>query len=91
MKATGVIRRFDDLGRLVVPKELRRKLDMENAMVEFYVEEDKVILKKYVPDGGCKVCGEVGETVKIGDVTLCHKCIQNFSNAQYMNTAGGDN
>lgn len=48
MKATGIVRRVDDLGRLVLPKELRRTLHIKEAdPIEFYVEGDTIILKKY--------------------------------------------
>ena len=48
MKSTGVVRRIDDLGRVVIPKEIRRNLDMaEGDPIEFYVDGDRVILRKY--------------------------------------------
>lgn len=48
MKSTGVIRRIDDLGRIVIPKEIRRSLSIrEGENLEIYIEEDKLILKKY--------------------------------------------
>lgn len=48
MKATGIVRRVDDLGRLVIPKELRRTLHIKEAdPIEFYVEGDTIVLKKY--------------------------------------------
>ncbi len=48
MKATGIVRRVDDLGRLVIPKELRRTLRIKEAdPIEFYVQGDTIILKKY--------------------------------------------
>ena len=49
MKSTGMVRKVDELGRIVVPKELRRKLGIANTdPVEIYCEEDKIILKKYM-------------------------------------------
>lgn len=48
MKSTGVVRRMDDLGRIVIPKELRRTLKIrEGEELEIFLEEDKIILKKY--------------------------------------------
>ena len=48
MKSTGVIRKIDDLGRLVIPKEIRKNLNIHSGEdIEFFIEEDKVILKKY--------------------------------------------
>lgn len=51
MKSTGVVRKVDELGRLVLPIELRRSLGINDKdPLEIYVEDDKIVLKKYVPD-----------------------------------------
>ena len=51
MKSTGIVRRFDDLGRVVIPKEIRRTLLLkEGDPMEIFVEDGGVYLKKYVPD-----------------------------------------
>ena len=51
MKSTGIVRRIDDLGRIVLPKELRRTLDIpEGTPMEIYVEGDRVVLRKYQPE-----------------------------------------
>lgn len=48
MKATGIVRRIDDLGRVAIPKEIRKILHLkDNDTVEFYLEDDKLVLKKY--------------------------------------------
>ena len=74
MKSTGIVRNIDELGRVVVPKELRRKLGIANTdPVEIYVEEDKIILKKYIP-----VCHFYGSTLglrEFKDKNICHSCI----------------
>lgn len=50
MKSTGVVRKVDELGRVVLPIELRRNLDInEKDALEIFVDEDRVILKKYEP------------------------------------------
>ncbi len=50
MKSTGVVRKVDELGRVVLPIELRRNLDInEKDALEIFVDEDKIILKKYEP------------------------------------------
>lgn len=50
MKSTGIVRKVDELGRVVLPKELRNVLEIEHrAPLEIYVDDDKIILKKYVP------------------------------------------
>lgn len=51
MKSTGIVRRIDDLGRVVIPKEIRRTLLLkESDPMEIFVEDGGVYLKKYVPD-----------------------------------------
>lgn len=60
MKSTGIVRKIDGLGRVVVPKELRRTLSIvEGDPVEIFVDEDQIILKKYQANMECAVTGEV--------------------------------
>jgi AbrB family transcriptional regulator, transcriptional pleiotropic regulator of transition state genes len=60
MKSTGVVRKVDELGRIVIPVELRRNMEIElKDGLEIFVEEEKVILKKYEADNACVVTGEV--------------------------------
>ena len=55
MKSTGIIRKVDDLGRIVLPIELRRTLDIaERDELEIYMENDQIILRKYEPS--CVFC-----------------------------------
>lgn len=50
MKATGIVRRIDDLGRVVIPKEIRRSMGIkENDPLEIFVEKDRVIFQRYMP------------------------------------------
>jgi len=50
MKSTGIVRRLDELGRITLPIELRRTLDIEDReSLEIYVEDEKIILQKYLP------------------------------------------
>jgi len=62
MKSTGIVRKLDNLGRVVLPKELRSTLDInERDSLEIYVEDVYIILKKYVPSMTCQVTGEVSD------------------------------
>lgn len=62
MKSTGIVRKVDNLGRLVIPKELRNILGIaEKDALEIFVEDDRIILKKYVPNMTCAVTGEVAD------------------------------
>ncbi|WP_047980704.1 AbrB/MazE/SpoVT family DNA-binding domain-containing protein [Ornithinibacillus contaminans] len=59
MKSTGIVRKVDELGRVVIPIELRRTLDINiKDPLEIYVDNDKVILKKYQPNMACQITGE---------------------------------
>jgi len=59
MKSTGMVRKVDELGRVVIPIELRRSLGIEEKdAIEIYVDHDKIILKKYVPNMSCHITGE---------------------------------
>lgn len=62
MKSTGIVRKVDELGRLVIPKELRRTLKIEEKdAVEIFVDGDQIILKKYMANMTCAVTGEVSD------------------------------
>ena len=73
MKSTGIVRRIDDLGRLVLPAELRRVLDLgERAEVEIYTENDAVILRRYQPT--CTFCGGAEELLDYCGRPVCAAC-----------------
>ncbi|WOV88464.1 AbrB/MazE/SpoVT family DNA-binding domain-containing protein [Sporosarcina oncorhynchi] len=60
MRSLGIVRKVDHLGRIVIPKELRNSLHLEKgAPMEIFVDEDMIILRKYVVDEACIVTGEI--------------------------------
>ncbi|WP_102348011.1 AbrB/MazE/SpoVT family DNA-binding domain-containing protein [Bacillus sp. Marseille-P3661] len=62
MKSTGIVRKVDELGRVVIPIELRRTLGIaEKDALEIYVDDDRIVLKKYKPNMTCNVTGEVSD------------------------------
>ncbi|MBY6054422.1 MAG: AbrB/MazE/SpoVT family DNA-binding domain-containing protein [Bacillota bacterium] len=62
MKSTGIVRKVDELGRVVIPIELRRTLGIaEKDALEIYVDDERIILKKYKPNMTCHVTGEVSD------------------------------
>ncbi len=66
MKSTGIVRRIDDLGRVVLPVELRRTLDLEvRDPVEIFIEGDAIVLRKY--DAACLFCGATRELSPTGE------------------------
>ena len=75
-KATGIVRRIDDLGRVVLPKELRRVYGINpNDSVEIYTSDEEIILRKYQPAGGCSLCGSVADRyAEFGHHRICPGC-----------------
>ncbi|MGG0386180.1 AbrB/MazE/SpoVT family DNA-binding domain-containing protein [Priestia endophytica] len=62
MKSTGIVRKIDELGRVVLPKELRRTLEIEKSdPVEIFVDGESVILRKYQPGNACMITGKVSD------------------------------
>ncbi|MFK3958595.1 AbrB/MazE/SpoVT family DNA-binding domain-containing protein [Guptibacillus hwajinpoensis] len=60
MKSTGVVRKIDELGRIVIPKELRRTLDINvKDPIEIFTSENRVVLQKYQADMACMITGEI--------------------------------
>lgn len=75
MKSTGIVRKIDDLGRIVLPMELRRTLNIEeHDPVEIFTEEDTIILRKYAPVTACVFCGETKDLVSFCNKPICTKC-----------------
>lgn len=71
---TGMTRRMDPLGRLVIPSEMRQKFGLsEGSMVEFLVAGDGILLQRAVPQ--CCVCGVSDEPLHdVNGVCICHSC-----------------
>lgn len=80
MKATGVVRKVDELGRVVVPIELRRTLGIaEKDPLEIFVDGDNIILKKY--ERGCTFCGISDDTVYFKGKLICQSCVDELVNS----------
>ena len=74
MKTTGMIRQLDALGRVVLPIELRRTLDINTRdMLEILVEGNSVILHKYEPN--CLLCGSGSGLTPYKDKQICKRCL----------------
>lgn len=75
MKSMGIVRKMDDLGRIVLPAELRRQFDIaEKDAIEIFTENDKIILKKYEPS--CIFCNNAEDTVSFNNKMVCRNCIK---------------
>ncbi|PPB10876.1 AbrB/MazE/SpoVT family DNA-binding domain-containing protein [Brevibacillus laterosporus] len=75
MKAKGIVRKIDDLGRIVLPKELRDSNGLPSGTpMEMFVDGDRIVLRKYEP--GCVLCGSVQdlEMHKSGKL-VCKSCL----------------
>ncbi len=77
MKSTGIVRKVDELGRVVLPIELRRTLDItEKDALEIYVDGNKIILKKYEPD--CIFCGNAKDISVYKGKNICSECLRDL-------------
>ncbi len=81
MKSTGIVRKVDELGRIVLPIELRRTLDIaERDPLEIYVDGSSIILKKYLP--ACIFCGESRDVAHFKGKNVCPECLKELSQVQ---------
>ena len=79
MKSTGIVRKVDELGRIVLPIELRRTLDIaEKDALEIYVEGSSIILKKYRPN--CVFCDSSKDIITFKGKNVCPKCLKELQN-----------
>lgn len=75
MKSTGIVRKVDELGRIVLPIELRRTLDIsERDALEIYVDGASIILKKYQP--ACIFCDDAKDVVSYKGKNICSNCLK---------------
>lgn len=77
-KATGIVRKIDELGRVVIPKELRRVYGIkEGDAMEIFVDNDEIILRKYTPSDGCTLCGSIADRyAELGSTRICPGCAE---------------
>lgn len=79
MKSTGIVRKVDDLGRIVLPKELRKILGIEERdPLEIYVDGCQVILQKYEPS--CIFCGSATGVENFKGKNICGQCMKDMKN-----------
>ena len=75
MKSTGIVRKVDELGRIVLPIELRRVMDIaERDALEIYVDGPSIVLKKYQPT--CVFCDSAKDVLDFKGKNVCAKCIE---------------
>ena len=79
MKSTGVVRKVDELGRIVLPIEIRKVLDIKQKdAIEIFTDDDKIILKKYQP--ACLFCGNADDITYYKGKLICKSCLKELKN-----------
>jgi transcriptional pleiotropic regulator of transition state genes len=75
MKAIGIVRKVDELGRIVLPMELRRTFNIQKEdPLEIFVDEDSIVLKKYEP--ACIFCGNAEGVTQVHGKNICKTCVE---------------
>lgn len=75
MKSTGMVRKVDDLGRVVLPIEIRQSLDINpRDPLEIFIQNKQIILQKYHP--ACVFCSNVENVVYFNDKRICSECLE---------------
>ena len=79
LKSTGIVRQVDELGRITLPIELRRTLEInEKDSLEIFVEGNTIVLKKYEPS--CMFCGNALNVISYKDRNICSDCLEELKN-----------
>ena len=78
IKSTGIVRKMDELGRVVIPMELRNQFKIvEKDPIEIFVDGSSIILRKYEPN--CVFCGSTKDLYEHNEKLICNKCIEKIS------------
>lgn len=82
MKSTGIVRKVDELGRIVIPMELRNKLKIEEKdPIEIYVEGASIVLRKL--EEACIFCGGKKDILEYKNRPVCNKCIHSIKDSEF--------
>lgn len=75
MKSTGMVRKVDELGRIVLPSEIRKSMDINiRDSLEIFTDGGRIILQKYQP--ACIFCNDADNVVFFADKRVCRACIE---------------
>lgn len=78
MKSTGIFRKIDELGRIVIPREIRNSLEIEERdPLEIYIDGSSIILKKF--EATCIFCENTKNLTKYKDKLICDKCMKKIA------------
>ncbi|MBE7054000.1 MAG: AbrB/MazE/SpoVT family DNA-binding domain-containing protein [Ruminococcaceae bacterium] len=74
LKSTGIVRKIDELGRVTLPSELRKTLDIDvKDGLEIFIEGNTIVLKKYEPS--CIFCGNARNVINYKEKNICLECL----------------
>ena len=77
MNNRGILRKIDNLGRIVIPKGLRKSLNMQNGdLVEITCNKNAIVIKRF--ETMCSACGSTSDVEKIGNTYICKECIESI-------------
>ena len=80
MKSTGIVRRMDELGRVVIPIEIRNQFNIvEKDPIEIFVDGSSIVLKKFEPN--CIFCGGTKNLMEYKNKLICENCSKKISNS----------
>lgn len=75
MKSTGMVRKIDELGRIVLPAEIRQSMDINvRDSLEIFTDGGRIVLQKYQP--ACIFCNDAGDVVYFNDKRICKGCLE---------------
>ncbi|NLX62744.1 MAG: AbrB/MazE/SpoVT family DNA-binding domain-containing protein [Tissierellia bacterium] len=81
MKSTGIVRKVDRLGRVVIPIELRRNLEIgEKDALEIFIDGEQIVLKKYSP--ACIFCGQAKDVISFKNKNVCPSCLKEIESLE---------
>ena len=81
MKSTGTVRKVDELGRIVIPIDIRQNLDIKvKDPLEIFVEGDTISLRKYNP--ACIFCGNADDVIMFNGKLICRGCVEKLKDAK---------
>lgn len=84
MKSTGIIRKLDELGRVVIPIEIRKQFNIDQKdPIEIFIDGSSIILKKFEPN--CIFCGSTKKLINYSDKLICGKCAKKISQLKEEN------
>ena len=79
MKATGIVRKIDDVGRIVLPMELRKVMNLRGSedSLEIFTDDDRIILQKY--KASCIFCSSLDDIIEYNGNKVCTACVKKMS------------